>query len=69
MAGKVSGAVKWLQAHSEKLGKKYKDKWLAINSKGVLASSESYAKVANEAAGKDCLLIKVPKYPQTTYVY
>lgn len=69
LAGKIDGALKWLQTHGNELAKKYKDQWLAISSKGVQANGRSYSKIADEAAGKNCLLIKIPKYPQAAYVY
>ncbi len=61
--------MKWLEKNSGKLGRQYKDLWLAISSKGVVAKSKSYSQVASEAEGKNCLLIKIPRNPQAAFVY
>ena len=69
MNSKLVAPAKWLEKNSGTLGRKYKDLWLAISSKGVVAKSKSYAQVAGLAEGKNCLLIKVPRNPQAAFAY
>ncbi len=68
MVDKTAAAMKWLEKNSETLGKKYKDLWLAIGSNGVKDKSRSYSKIADQAAGKNYLLIKVPRNPQVARI-
>ena len=66
----VSAAMNWLHKNSEKLGRQYKNQWLAIGPRGVEKHSVSYAKAAKAAEGKKSfVLIKIPKNPAAAYFY
>ena len=67
--GGIKPAIRWFNQNCEKLGKRFKDKWLAIDRNGVQKSSTSYAVVAEFAKNGQFLLVKVPKNPDAVYFY
>ena len=67
--GKITPALKWLEKNGPKLGKRYKNQWLAIGADGVKAHSVSYANVAKASEGGNYVVVRVPKNPNAAFFY
>lgn len=65
----IKVAIRWFNQNCNKLGKSYKDMWLAIDENGVKKSSKSYSVVTAYAKHGHYLLVKVPKNPNSVYFY